>query len=109
MADNYLEKRMEDYRSSQPKKPRHAIRKTHAIFITDAMSQAGILTLRTHLSDPRATIAFAATPSTAARDLAQQTGARYYPLTPTLTLSQAISDARTHYHPLPMSIIDTTN
>lgn len=108
MADNYLEKRMEDYRAATRKAPRHAPRKTHAIFITDPLSPVGERALSTHLSDPQAHIAFAAPASTTARDLAQKNGARYYPLSPTLTLARAIDDARTHYSPLPLTIIETT-
>lgn len=104
MADNYLERRMEQYRAERPKSFSRGVKPQRAVFVTDGLSEQGIALVRSLSSDPACAVAFAGTDRVEGTRLAQLTGTRFYPISETLTLDKAIDLARRHYEPLPMQI-----
>ncbi len=104
MADNYLEKKMDELRAG----PRRMFRpqaKTSALFVRDGLSSEGREAVIQAAAKGTIAVAFAGTDRSQGMRLAQQTGARFYPLSDTLTLDQAIADARARYAPLPFTVI----
>ncbi|MGM9870986.1 MAG: hypothetical protein ACI31E_04250 [Muribaculaceae bacterium] len=104
MADNYIERKMEEHSSRAPKpvsrRPAH-----RAVFITDVFAPDGEEALKRCISAGDCRIAFAAHDYARGSRLAQATGARFYCITRQLSLDWAISDARHHFAPLSLEII----
>lgn len=105
MADNYIEKKMEERRSGARKIFR-AQKKLRAVFITniDMDSVAGTLASLSAAGDCK--IAFAGYDLIRGREMAQKYGARFYPLSMRLSFADAIADARARFAPLEMKIMD---
>ncbi len=59
MADNYLEKKMEEHRNGARPVFRAQKKKTRAVFITDGLSPQGRATLRSFAAEGDCRIAFA--------------------------------------------------
>lgn len=105
MADNYLEKKMEEHRNGSRTMFRAQKKKTRAVFITDGLSPEGRGNIRTLSAGGDCRIAFAGTDSREGSRLAQATGSRFYCLTARLTLDRAIADASARFAPLTLEII----
>ena len=105
MADNYLEKKMEEHRNGCRAIFRTGKKKTRAVFISDGLSPEGRQTIRTLSAGGDCRIAFAGTDYREGSLLAQATGSRFYCLSSRLTLDQAIADATAHFAPLSISVI----
>jgi len=104
MADNYLEKKMEEYRTGA-RRTMHRAKKPRAVFISDVFSEKGQAALKACQASGDCDIAFTATDYKKGSRLAQATGARFYCITPRLTMAAAIADARTRFFPTPLEII----
>lgn len=104
MADNYLEKKMEEYRTGAKRMMRRD-KRSRAVFIADVFSEKGMAALKECQASGDCYIAFTATDYQKGSRLAQATGARFYCITPRLTIDNAIADARTHFSPTPLEII----
>jgi len=85
MADNYLEKRMEDYRRGhtavRSSTRRGLVFPSVTVFVHRADVPGGDIMLRT-LVDAGYKVCFDTTAASAGTSLAQSTGARFYPLAP---------------------------
>ncbi len=104
MADNYLEKKMEEYRTGARRMMRRA-GKSRAVFIADVFSEKGMAALKECQASGDCHIAFTATDYQKGSRLAQATGARFYCITPRLTIADAIADARTRFSPASLEIV----
>lgn len=105
MADNYLEKKMEEHRNGARPVFRAQKKKPRAVFITDGLSPQGRATLRSFAAEGDCRIAFAGTDYREGNILAQATGSRFYCLTPRLSLDRAIADAAARFAPLTLEVI----
>ncbi len=104
MADNYLERRMEQYRAERPKAFRRGVKPTRAVFVCDGLSEQGRELVSRLSADPYCAVAFAGSSRAEGARLAQLTASRFYPLSEAMPLAAAIDLARTHYAPLPLEI-----
>lgn len=104
MADNYLEKKMDELRAG-PRRMFRPGRKVRAVFVRDGLSEAGRAAVASAASAGDIAVAFAGTDRAEGMRMAQRLGARFYLLSPALTLEQAIAQASAHYAPLPMQLI----
>lgn len=104
MADNYLEKKFEEYLSTKRAKPRRGEAKTKAVLITDGLCSEGKALVKRHCARGDTAVAFCATDLKRGYALAQASGARFYPLGP-LSLGEAIADARKHWPKAQLEII----
>ena len=104
MADNYLEKKMDELRSA-PRRVFRPARKVRAVFVRDGLSQQGREAVEHLAADATVAVAFAGDNRGEGMKLAQRVGARFYPLSESLTLDQALADARARYAPLPLQVI----
>ncbi len=109
MADNYLEKKMEEHRAGTRRMFKDSRKKSRAVFITDGLSDEGRRTIASLTAEGDCRIAFASTDSKEGSRLAQATGSRFYCLTARLTLGDAIADAAARFAPLPLSVISSTH
>lgn len=109
MADNYLEKRMEEHRAGERRLFREKTKKTRAVFVVDALSPGGTAAIEKAMDAGCCRIAFSADDYARGSRLAQATGGRFYCISPRLTLQQAIADARSHFAPLNLEVIEAEN
>lgn len=105
MADNYLEKKMEEYRGGTRRVFKDRRKKSRAVFVKDGLSDEGRRLIASLVAEGDCRVAFAAYDSKEGTRLAQSTGSRFYPLTARLTLDDAIADAAAHFAPLPMAVL----
>lgn len=101
MADNYLEKRMEEHRRGA-RKIFHGPKDTKAVFVVDGVRRADeVLRLR---AEPGTAVAFSGADAKAGARLAQKCGARFYCVSDAESLGRAIADAAKHWADLPFEV-----
>lgn len=102
MADNFLERRMEEYRARQAAgtlpRPQRAPEAT--AFVVDGLSAEGEKAVRSLRASGRYRVAFAGTDRRRGTALAQATGARFYPFDATTAegRSRVLSDLERTWH-----------
>lgn len=107
MADNYIEKKFEEYKKCGVKMMRMP-KKLRAVFIPDGLSPDGEAAVRKYSSLPEVAVAFAGADRKQGNALAQATGSRFY-LIGAQTLDMAIAAARAHWPGIPLEVHDTHN
>lgn len=101
MADNYLERRMEEHRKGVQKKFRQP-KVVRAFFVVDGLCNADeIQRLRT---EPGTAVAFSGADAKAGALLAQKYGARFYCVRDAESLQRAVADAAQHWAGIPFVV-----
>jgi len=97
MADNYLEKKMEEHRSADAT-IFHSVRKKEGlVFVEDGLSPAGEAEVRRIAMEGKCHVAFGGADYRRGRKLAQQTGARFYPCNTAEDIASARTNAEKHF------------
>lgn len=107
MADNYIEKKFEEYKKGCVKKMRMP-KKQRAVFIADGLTPEGEEAVRKYSCEPEVAVAFAGADRKRGNALAQATGSRFY-LIGAQTLDMAISAARAHWPGIPLEVFGDHN
>lgn len=121
MADNYLERRMEDYRNGRlkPRSTKSSTRRATSqtatlnhmrVYVTAGTSTAGIAIIR-HLRQAGCRVAFCDTDNHKGSHMAQQTGSQFHSMTGgynDISLTRSIDHVFTHWGGLDV-LIDTAD
>lgn len=104
MADNYLEKRMEEYQNGKQKPFRLVTKKIRAAFVCNGLSEIGQEKIAELLMQRDWHVAFSHNSFKEGQLFAQRSGTRFYHVQTQQELETAIADAKVHFSPLPLTI-----